>query len=130
MRRLFACILIAAVSAPSLAQALSEKEASDLLTVTDYLNGECRNGIGDDQKTLKACNMRDVMFTHVKNNGWCYGAPTAPTAKGKWQPCKTTAKKISQAKAPSRQVKPPSRQAKTPRLARRATPRHVTYKHA
>ena len=130
MRRLFACALIATLSAPTLAQALSEKEASDLLTVTDYLNGECRNGIGDDQKTLKACNMRDVMFSHVKNNGWCYGAPTKPTAKGKWQPCKAPEKKIVQAKAPSRQVKPSSRQAKTPRLARRGASRHTTYKHA
>jgi hypothetical protein len=130
MRRLFACILIAALSAPALAQALSEKEASDLLTVTDYLNGECRNGIGDDQKTLKACNMRDVMFSHVKNNGWCYDAPAKPTAKGKWHPCKTPEKKISQVKPPSRQLKPSPRQAKTPHLARRAAPRHTINKHA
>ena len=37
------------------------------------LNNECRDGSGDNPKTMKACEERDVLFQKIKAKGLCWG---------------------------------------------------------
>ncbi|MBF0138034.1 MAG: hypothetical protein H7833_05695 [Magnetococcus sp. DMHC-1] len=91
---LVCCFFVAGLSCsldPVQAQAnpaQPSKEIADLLVRWDELNGRCRGGSGDDQKTWDACDEREKMGDQLKSHGWCYGEPGQFGYQMAWHRCK------------------------------------------
>jgi hypothetical protein len=53
------------LAAPAHAQA-------PIITAWQALNAQCRGGVGDDPKTLRACEKRDQVSARLKRRGCLY----------------------------------------------------------
>lgn len=64
-------------------------EIERMIVDADELNNTCRDGSGDDQKTMDACEHRDAIMKGIQANGWCYQTkdPSAPAADRRWMRC-------------------------------------------
>ncbi|MVA59268.1 hypothetical protein [Agrobacterium vitis] len=50
-------------------------------------DGTCRGRLGDDDKTLRACDRREEIGAKLENIGWCYGRPGEYGYQMNWHAC-------------------------------------------
>ena len=64
-----------------------QKEDKALADRVAVLNGQCRDGRGDDERTMAACDQRDNLMAQVERRGWCWGPEDASGADKRWIRC-------------------------------------------
>lgn len=83
-----AILALAAGCSEKANQASNSTSIDALLNEANRLDGLCRSGSGDDPKTLKACDQRDVLGAEIQSRGWCWGPKNAIGADKHWMLCK------------------------------------------
>lgn len=81
------CTALLFASVPAFAGELSDKDAQNILSAEDTLNGFCRGWRGDKPETQEACIARDKLVAVLKDNGWCYGKKGQAGYQMKWHKC-------------------------------------------
>ncbi len=62
-------------------------DVGGLLTQWHDLNGQCRGGSGDEQKTVNACERRERVGRQLSQAGYCYGQRGEYGYQMKWHSC-------------------------------------------
>jgi hypothetical protein len=59
----------------------------DLLSIEHDLNILCRSGAGNEQSTMKVCEIRDKVDQSLSMLGYCYGAQDQAGNQMQWHKC-------------------------------------------
>ena len=87
------CAALLFASFPVFAGQLSDKDAQNILSAEDTLDGFCRGWSGDKPETQKACIARDKLVAVLKNNDWCHGKKGQAEYQKTWHKCTNDSEK-------------------------------------
>jgi hypothetical protein len=76
--------LMSTKDAPSSADSTN---AQALVSEWQELNGQCRGGSGNEQKTMDACGRRERVGGQLSQSGYCYGQHGEYGYQAKWHVC-------------------------------------------
>lgn len=62
-------------------------DIQQMIKQEELFNNRCRDGSGDDPKTLSYCDQRDRLVSELGNNGWCFRQEDQFEAEKTWQKC-------------------------------------------
>jgi hypothetical protein len=65
------------------------EDVAILIAQEDALNDKCRDGLGDEKATLKACDERDMLYEKIKAKNWCWGHDGQVETDKAWERCES-----------------------------------------